>query len=231
MANQALHIQSAQDVGTRLEHDTGTDGEPTTPRREEASKGRDPEDTPQDAASDGVSAPVSDDAPQEEARGDEDGTSSEPQPDAPEAEPDTAESAGVTARAAPPVRWWEIASYAALLLVAAASRLWDLGSRAIHHDESLHAYYSWILSNGFRLQARPDDARAVPVRGDRGGVPGARRQRLHVAAAVRGSRDRAGGDALPATSAHGQAGRLFASAMLVASRRCCTSAGSPATTS
>ncbi len=47
-----------------------------------------------------------------------------------------------------PVRWWELAAYAALLLTAAASRLWDLGSRAIHHDESLHAYYSWILSNG-----------------------------------------------------------------------------------
>ena len=46
------------------------------------------------------------------------------------------------------MRWWELAAYAALLLAAAVSRLWDLGSRAVHHDESLHAYYSWILSNG-----------------------------------------------------------------------------------
>ena len=27
-------------------------------------------------------------------------------------------------------------------------RLWDLGSRAIHHDESLHAFYSWGLAQG-----------------------------------------------------------------------------------
>ena len=34
----------------------------------------------------------------------------------------------------------EIAAYAALLIVAAGMRFWDLGSRAIHHDESLHAW-------------------------------------------------------------------------------------------
>ena len=55
---------------------------------------------------------------------------------------------GETGATGPPVRWWELGTYAALLLAAAASRLWDLGSRAIHHDESLHAYYSWMLSNG-----------------------------------------------------------------------------------
>ena len=27
-------------------------------------------------------------------------------------------------------------------------RFWDLGSRALHHDESLHAYFSWQLSIG-----------------------------------------------------------------------------------
>ena len=48
----------------------------------------------------------------------------------------------------PPVRWWELAAYGALLVAAAATRLWDLGSRAIHHDESLHAFYSWNLSKG-----------------------------------------------------------------------------------
>lgn len=35
-----------------------------------------------------------------------------------------------------------------LLLGAAVSRFWDLGYRALHHDESLHAYYSWVFSNG-----------------------------------------------------------------------------------
>ena len=45
-------------------------------------------------------------------------------------------------------RYWEAASYAGLLAVAAAMRFWDLGSRAVHHDESLHAYYAWRLSEG-----------------------------------------------------------------------------------
>ncbi|MGC4107458.1 MAG: TIGR03663 family protein, partial [Thermomicrobiales bacterium] len=36
-----------------------------------------------------------------------------------------------------------------LLIVAAVlTRFWDLGYRALHHDESLHAYYSWVFSNG-----------------------------------------------------------------------------------
>ena len=43
---------------------------------------------------------------------------------------------------------WEWAAYGALLITAAAMRLWDLGSRAVHHDESLHAYYSWKLASG-----------------------------------------------------------------------------------
>ena len=43
---------------------------------------------------------------------------------------------------------WEIAAYAALVLLSAALRFWDLGSRALHHDESLHATYSWYLSAG-----------------------------------------------------------------------------------
>ena len=58
-----------------------------------------------------------------------------------------------------------------------------------------------------RLYARPDDARAVPVRGDRRGVPCAGRQRLHVAPGVRRGRHRACSNALPAAPAHGQAGR------------------------
>lgn len=43
---------------------------------------------------------------------------------------------------------WEWAAYGALLITASAMRLWDLGSRAVHHDESLHAYYSWKLASG-----------------------------------------------------------------------------------
>ena len=44
--------------------------------------------------------------------------------------------------------WWEPASYCVLLAAAAVMRLWDLGSRALHHDESLHAQYAWNLYSG-----------------------------------------------------------------------------------
>ena len=53
------------------------------------------------------------------------------------------------------LRWWELAGYANLLLAAALMRLWDLGSRAIHHDESLHALYSWNLSEGIGYKHDP----------------------------------------------------------------------------
>ncbi len=43
---------------------------------------------------------------------------------------------------------WEWAAYGVLLLVAAAMRLYELGTRALHHDESLHSFYSWKLSSG-----------------------------------------------------------------------------------
>ena len=46
------------------------------------------------------------------------------------------------------LRWWEIAGYFVLILLASLMRFWNLGSRAIHHDESLHAYYSWQLASG-----------------------------------------------------------------------------------
>ena len=43
---------------------------------------------------------------------------------------------------------WEVGAYLLLLLTALAMRLWDLGSRAMHHDESQHALYSWYLAQG-----------------------------------------------------------------------------------
>ena len=55
----------------------------------------------------------------------------------------------------PLFRWWELAGYGGLLLTAAAMRLWDLGSRAMHHDESLHAFYSWDLYRGLGFQHNP----------------------------------------------------------------------------
>ena len=45
-------------------------------------------------------------------------------------------------------RPWYVALYAVVAIVAAAIRFWDLGVRAFHHDESLHAFYSWNLYAG-----------------------------------------------------------------------------------
>ena len=119
-----------------MEHVNNIDGEPNTAPRREASEQGDLVDSPPDGDAENERAPDSTDARQEES-GEIDIT---PSAEAPPEEPAPA--------AALPVRWWELAAYAALLLAAAVSRLWDLGSRAVHHDESLHAYYSWILSNG-----------------------------------------------------------------------------------
>jgi uncharacterized protein (TIGR03663 family) len=42
-----------------------------------------------------------------------------------------------------------------ILVLASLSRLWDLGSRALHHDESLHTYYSWLFSEGHGYTHHP----------------------------------------------------------------------------
>jgi predicted membrane-bound mannosyltransferase len=43
---------------------------------------------------------------------------------------------------------FESAAYLTILLVAFVTRFWDLGARALHHDESLHSYYSWLYATG-----------------------------------------------------------------------------------
>jgi predicted membrane-bound mannosyltransferase len=53
------------------------------------------------------------------------------------------------------VAWWELAGYGSLLLAAIVMRLWDLGARAMHHDESLHALYAWNLSTGRGYEHNP----------------------------------------------------------------------------
>lgn len=49
----------------------------------------------------------------------------------------------------------EVLLYAVLLIVAIATRFWDLGSRALDHDEGVHAYYSWLLYHGGGYQQEP----------------------------------------------------------------------------
>lgn len=43
---------------------------------------------------------------------------------------------------------WEAGVYLLFTLIAILTRFWDLGSRAMSHDESLHALYSWKLYAG-----------------------------------------------------------------------------------
>src|SRR5437879_2585062 len=42
----------------------------------------------------------------------------------------------------------EYLPFLALMFVGLVLRFWDLGFKALHHDESLHAFYSWRLYDG-----------------------------------------------------------------------------------
>jgi uncharacterized protein (TIGR03663 family) len=42
----------------------------------------------------------------------------------------------------------EVVLYAIIATLAGLTRFWDLSSRAEHHDESLHAYFSWLFYVG-----------------------------------------------------------------------------------
>lgn len=43
---------------------------------------------------------------------------------------------------------WELVVLAAILALAAMLRFWDLGSRAFHGDEAIHAGFAWQLADG-----------------------------------------------------------------------------------
>lgn len=43
---------------------------------------------------------------------------------------------------------WEVAAYLGIFVLAFVLRFWDLGFRMLHHDESIHAVYSWYLYTG-----------------------------------------------------------------------------------
>ena len=49
----------------------------------------------------------------------------------------------------------ETLAYLAIFAVAFGLRFWDLAERAIHHDESLHATYSWYLYKGRGYEHHP----------------------------------------------------------------------------
>ncbi len=43
---------------------------------------------------------------------------------------------------------WQMAVFIAIFALAVALRTWDLGARSLHHDESIHAQWSWDLLRG-----------------------------------------------------------------------------------
>lgn len=43
---------------------------------------------------------------------------------------------------------WVLVAYVAIFAAAFALRFWDLGARALHHDESIHAVWSWNFAQG-----------------------------------------------------------------------------------
>ncbi|MFW6074105.1 MAG: flippase activity-associated protein Agl23 [Chloroflexota bacterium] len=45
--------------------------------------------------------------------------------------------------------------YILIAVAAVATRFWDLSSRAMNHDESLHTYYSWVYYDSFRYVHDP----------------------------------------------------------------------------
>ncbi len=50
---------------------------------------------------------------------------------------------------------WEVGAYVGFFLVALFMRLWELGARAVHHDESLHGYFSWQVFTGNGYEHNP----------------------------------------------------------------------------
>src|SRR4030095_1315749 len=49
----------------------------------------------------------------------------------------------------------EIALFAGIILLAIVTRFYDLDSRVMSHDESLHTYFSWLLYRGQGYQHTP----------------------------------------------------------------------------
>lgn len=49
----------------------------------------------------------------------------------------------------------EVAIFAGIILLAIVTRFYDLGTRVMSHDESLHTYFSWLLYRGQGYQHTP----------------------------------------------------------------------------
>ncbi len=68
--------------------------------------------------------------------------------DAPAAEGQGADEPEAAAPAPWPSDRIYLALFGALLALAVLTRLWDVGGRALHYDEILHAWYAWLYAEG-----------------------------------------------------------------------------------
>jgi uncharacterized protein (TIGR03663 family) len=49
----------------------------------------------------------------------------------------------------------EVVTFSVIIILMTFSRLYNLGTRVMSHDESLHVYYSWLFANGQGYQHTP----------------------------------------------------------------------------
>jgi uncharacterized protein (TIGR03663 family) len=50
---------------------------------------------------------------------------------------------------------WQVLVFLAVIVFVAFTRFWDLGTRALHHDESMHARFSWDIYRSFSYRYNP----------------------------------------------------------------------------
>ena len=50
---------------------------------------------------------------------------------------------------------WQVLAFLSVLAFVAFTRFWDLGSRALHHDESMHARFAWDIYRSFSYRYNP----------------------------------------------------------------------------
>jgi len=52
-------------------------------------------------------------------------------------------------------KYWFVALIAGVVIFGAVLRLWDLGERAVHHDESIHIKFAWDITQGVKYTHDP----------------------------------------------------------------------------
>lgn len=50
---------------------------------------------------------------------------------------------------------WQVLVFVAVIALVVFTRFWDLGTRALHHDESMHARFSWDIYRSFNYRYNP----------------------------------------------------------------------------